>query len=40
MKARQCSSRGGDLGVAIDNENGCVILTGSGKIVIKGIMNI
>ena len=40
MKARQCSSRGGDLGVAIDDDDGCVVLTGKGVIVIRGVMNI
>ena len=40
MKARQCSPRGGDLGVVTDTENGRVILTGSAVIVIRGVLNV
>ena len=39
MRARQCSSRGGDLGVVMDRDNHCVILTGRAKIIIRGTLH-
>ena len=40
MSARQCSKRGGDLQLKVDQAAGRVLLSGSAKIVISGIIHL
>lgn len=40
MRARQCSKRGGDLGVRVDRGQQRVVLSGKAAVVIRGTMSI
>lgn len=40
MSARQCSKRGGDLGVRVDRGQQRVVLSGKAAVVIRGTMSI
>ncbi|KAJ2881762.1 hypothetical protein FB639_002545 [Coemansia asiatica] len=38
LRARQCSQRGGDLLVEVEQGNSCVVITGSAVTIVSGIM--